>query len=171
MTRSPLPKDWSDDELTRWGSRAMRELQDAPEWLVATTVALWRTPAPTTTQRILAVLRFDSWSHKPALALRAVHEPARHLLFAAEGRDIDLRISPGTLPLYDLQGQVLGPGHAGAVSLTAAGGLGETRSAVLDELGGFELCGVPAGRYRLSIQLDADSLELPELDIGGVRSG
>jgi len=173
MTRSPPIQDWSDDDLARWGQRALRELQDAPEWLVATAIAQWRRPTPalTATQRLLAVLRFDSWSHKPALALRTAQEPARQLLFAAEGRDIDLRISPGTPPLFDLQGQVLGPGDVGAVQLAGIGGQGETRRAALDDLGGFELSGLPAGRYRLSIQLDEDTLELPELDIGSARDG
>lgn len=171
MTPFPLPQDWTDEELAVWGQRAMRELQDAPEWLVGTAIALWRTPAPTTLRRVLAALRFDSWSDRPALALRAAHEPARHLLFTADGRDIDLRISPGMPPAYDLQGQVLGPGDAGVVQLAAAQGLGETRRAVLDELGGFELFGLPAGRYRLIVQFGADSLELPELDIGSASAG
>ena len=172
MTSSPLPQDWSDEELARWGGRALRELQDAPEWLVETAVALWRAPAPTVAQRIWAAgLRFDSWSQRPALALRSAHEADRHLLFSADGRDIDLRISPGTPPLYDLQGQVLGPGDAGTVQLAATDGQGETHRCVLDDLGGFELLGLPAGRYRLSIQLDADTLELPDLDIGDARPG
>lgn len=165
----PDPDHWSDDELARWGRRAVSELQDAPAWLVASAVALWRAPAPSALQQILAALRFDSWAAGPALALRSAAGPSRHLLFAAGGRDIDLRINAGVPPLFDLTGQVLGPGDTGEVVLEAVDAPDpgpQPRRAVLDELGGFELNGLPGGRYRVRLHLDADSIELPLLDLG-----
>jgi hypothetical protein len=178
MTTSTDPDHWSDDELARWGRRAMSELHDAPAWLVASAVALWRAPAPSALQQaaapsalqqVLAALRFDSWAAGPSFALRSAAVSSRHLLFAAGGRDIDLRISAGVPPLFDLTGQVLGPGDTGEVVLEAVDAPepgSPPRRTVLDELGGFELTGLPGGRYRMRLQLDADSIELPLLDLG-----
>jgi hypothetical protein len=168
MKPAAPPAPESDDELARLGRRALRELHDAPPWLIGTAIAMWRAPAPAPTplQRIAAVLRFDNWAGAPALALRSAGRPPRQLLFAAGGRDIDLRIVPVAPDAYELSGQVLGPGAGGEVRLQAAAGAGEPQRAALDDLGGFQLAAVPAGRWRLRLQFDAEIIELPDLDIG-----
>jgi hypothetical protein len=163
-----------DDELARLGRRALRELHDAPEWLIGTAVALWRAPAPaapSALQRIAAVLRFDNWAATPAPALRSAGLPPRQLLFGAGGRDIDLRIVPVAPARFEVSGQVLGPGERGEVRLARAADGGDARRVALDEFGGFELGAVPAGRWRLQLQLDAETIDLPDLDIGGPDPG
>lgn len=108
-----LPPD--DAALIRAGRRALRELPDAPEWLVLRAQAIWQPrpqPVPPLLTRVLAALSFDSWA-SPAPALRgATVAGARQFLFSAEGRDIDLRISAAG-NAWSIEGHVLGPDEGG----------------------------------------------------------
>lgn len=126
-TATPL----SDDDFSHEVQRAVRLLPDAPEALQRAAIALWQQSAPAPSlaaqaqaiwTRVAAVLRFDSWA-APALAsgMRSLRSPIRHLLFAAQGRDIDLRIAPAA-DVFSLAGQVLGPDDAGMVLLAGPDG-------------------------------------------------
>ncbi len=118
---------------------------------------------------VTAVLSADSWA-LPAVAhgLRAGRADTRHLLFSAQGRDIDLRISPSA-GRYALTGQVLGPDEVGTVELAfgAAAPAAAMRHATLDDLGAFRLDGVDSGPVRLTLRLGGDEIVLPPIDVGG----
>ena len=70
---------------------------------------------PSLPQRILAVLRFDSFQ-QPAFGLRSGKPIARQLLFSAGDSDIDLRIAPSNGD-WQITGQVLGPTAGGQATL------------------------------------------------------
>ncbi len=119
-------------------------------------------------RRLAAVLRFDSWACSPlALGLRSPRAEARHLLFSAMGRDIDLRIT-ATEHHFALAGQILGPDESGCVELTPQAGQAQgRRSAAIDALGEFRLDGVRSGTYRLTLRVDSDEVLLPLIDLSG----
>lgn len=132
---------------------------------------------------VRAMLSFDSWAPAPhAAGVRGLPSDTRHLVFAAEGRDIDLRIVPSA-GLYSLSGQILGPDESGQVEVSVAGGGTDTgadgehsaaapgapRVATLDALGGFRLDAVPGGRYQLTLLLSGDRVVLPAIDVGARR--
>lgn len=156
-----------DDEFERLLREAVA-LPDAPPALVQRAIALWSTrPAgtPSLLRRIAAALAFDSWAQPAALAgVRAPRSATRHLLFSAEGRDIDLRIAPAG-DAFTLAGQVLGPDEAGEIELAASSG-GAARREPLDALGEFRIEGVAPGEYRLALRLGADEIELPAVTVG-----
>lgn len=122
--------------------------------------------------RLVAELVQDSWNVAPAaLGLRGGADPAvRHLLYSADGRDIDLRVSAdaGRGPdRWRLNGQVLGPDAHGEVVLAHEGGA--PVSVALDALGEFDLPGLLAGRYAVTIVGDGVEIVLPPIDIGALR--
>ena len=163
--------DLSDDALASLARRAEHELPDAPQWLVASVLAMWHAPAPAPTlgQRLAAVIAFDSWVAQPALALRSALPATRQLLFTAQGRDVDLRVSPADPASrpptrFAIAGQVLGPGANGAVSLSRAGAT--VCSAVLDEFGEFRFADVAVGAYVITVRFGDDEIVLPEIDVG-----
>jgi hypothetical protein len=159
----------SDEALARLAARSLRELPDAPPWLVDTAVAMWRAPAvvPGLGRRIAAVLGFDSWAAAPTLALRSAALGTRQWLFTAGERDIDLRVAPveGSAGLYSVSGQLLGPGDDLVVSLAQGGAFRAV--ATPDGFGEFHLGPLEAGRYTLTLQVAGDHIELPEIDVGG----
>lgn len=114
-----------------------------------------------------ASLRFDS-AALPGLALgmRSASAGTRQLLFGVGEHDIDLRV---TLEgeRYRVAGQVLGPLQGGTVELAAVDGGAPPRTATLDELGGFEVGELLPGRYVLTLQLGAQPLALPPIELGG----
>lgn len=172
--------DLSDEEFEGWVRRASA-LPDAPKaWLdravqafapapaagvAATAQAAWRL--------VSAVLRFDSWAAVPQPApVRGLPGSVRHLLFSADGRDIDLRISPAA-DHYALMGQVLGPDEAGVVELSGPAGLAEPElaagplhTAALDDLGEFRIDGIANGTYRLTLRVGRDAIALPPIQVG-----
>lgn len=166
MTADP---DADDAALIAAARRARRELPDAPEWLIlrAEALALPRTQAaPSLRHRMQALLSVDSWAGTPALALRGgTDAQARQLLFTTERCDVDLRLLPSG-PLWRLRGQVLGPDEAGTLILTSPA-LPAPRQQALDALGGFEVDALPAGEYRLMLQLVDSEIELPPLTLAG----
>ena len=120
-------------------------------------------------QRVAAALRFDSGAHAAAaVGLRGSHAEARHLLFSAKGRDIDLRVGPSG-GAYVVSGQVLGPDEGGRVALAAHLRAGSppppTRHADIDPLGEFHLDAIDEGTYVLTLQLGADEIVLPPIDV------
>ncbi len=164
----------SDDELAVLAGRARRELPDAPTWLVESALSMWRSPVakPSLVQRIAAALSFDSWAVQPALALRSAMPAARHLLFTAQGRDVDLRVSatdPANRPptRFAIAGQVLGPGLGGTVSLARADSApGATAVEVaLDDFGEFQVADLAAGTYVMTVRIGDDEIVLPPIDV------
>ena len=172
----------TDDEFADLVHAAVA-LPDAPPALVRSAVAIFRDAQPSalTTaiaaaenvlQRIRAVLTFDSWTASPAaLGLRSMPAPTqtRHMMFSAQGRDIDLRIV-SSADSFVLAGQILGPDETGLVELSvdthndrAAQTLRTTR---LDELGSFRLEDIRAGTYWMTLKLGSDAVELPAISVG-----
>jgi hypothetical protein len=167
----------SDDEFVHRMRRAVA-LPDAPPWLVRAAIDRWPAARPSALQSVAgaalrlvaAVLSFDSWTRPAtALGMRATASETRHLLFSAQGRDIDLRISPAA-DHYALTGQILGPDEAGMVELAtqpdATVEPADARVAALDSMGEFRLDGVRVGTYRLTLRLGRDEIVLPPIVVG-----
>lgn len=156
-----------DEEFERLLREAVA-LPDAPPALVQRAIGLRKTQpvaVPALLRRIAAALAFDSWAQPAAAAgVRAPRSATRHLLFSAEGRDIDLRVTPSGGG-YTLAGQVLGPDEAGEVELAASAGEAP-RLARLDALGEFRVEGLAAGDYRLTLRLGTDEILLPDVPVG-----
>lgn len=170
MTPEPL---LSDDALALQVHRARQALPDAPPALLQAAIGLWPSAPPMSVvaalHRVAAVLRFDSWALPPqALGMRGVAADSRHLLFSAEGRDVDLRITREPGGGWSLAGQVLGPDETGDIVLQPAGG-GAGRRTRLDPLGEFRLDGVAPGPWCLSLETADQIVALPAIEVGGVR--
>lgn len=196
----------SDAEFSLQLQRALQALPDVPPVLQRAAIGLWPSARTTTAaaappsisamaqalmNRIRATLTFDSWA-APATAagMRSLQGPTRHLLYAAEGRDVDLRITPvagagAGFGAFMVSGQILGPDESGTVVLTRCDAhhsafdsasdsasdrdvdaSAPTASAALDALGEFRIAAVPPGRYQMVLQLGPDAIELPELQLG-----
>jgi hypothetical protein len=166
----------SDDQLERLVQRAIA-LPDAPPALVRRGIGLWQAPPARATSRdaaragcrlVRATLAFDSWA-RPQVARggRATASDTRHLVFSADGRDVDLRISPA-LELFRVSGQVLGAVGCGSVELAASrkGGSPPAHAVPLDALGEFRVDGVRRGIYRLTLRMGRDEIVLPPIDVG-----
>ena len=169
----------TDDEFANLVQAAVA-LPDAPPALVRSAIALFRDAQPSplmaaaenVLQCIRAVLTFDSWTATPAsLGLRSMPAPTqtRHMMFSAQGRDIDLRIV-SSADSFVLAGQILGPDETGLVELSvdthndrAAQTLRTTR---LDDLGSFRLEDIRAGTYWMTLKLGSDAVELPAISVG-----
>jgi hypothetical protein len=145
---------------------------DAPEHVIAHAVPLLRqrgaaargtheAARPSLPQRIIAALRFDGMQ-QPAPALRAGRPAMRQLLFDAGQYDVDLRIAPSG-SAWAISGQVLGPHTSGQVELH---GPAEVVQTELSELSRFRLPPIPAGRYTLTLRLDAAEVEIADLEVG-----
>ncbi len=161
--------DMSDEELGAALARAQRELPSAPAAWREAAVALMPSPlaaAGAALGRLVrAVLTFDSWAqHATAEGLRSTRQPTRHLLYSAQGRDLDLRIAPGP-EHFVLSGQVLGPDDSGRIELDSMDA-GQRHSAELDDLGEFRIDGVRAGRYRLLLHVGDAPVMVEPLDVG-----
>lgn len=149
-----------------------RVLQEAPESVIQRAIDVFvarpraaAAPAPAgALRRLVAVLGFDSGTLAPqAAGLRSAGAAGRQLLFSADGRDVDLRILPGTGG-WQVSGQVLGPDAEGRVALTCEGyGADQAWS----ELAEFRFDGVPAGRCRIVLRGDDWEMALPEMLIPG----
>ena len=167
----------SDDELARIAQRAAA-LPDPPPALLRAALDLWPTTASSLANAIRAGLRlitaalsFDSWAAGglAAAGVRGGAAEVRHLLFAAQGRDIDLRISPNAT-VFALAGQILGPDEAGIVALEPvardAAAPVAPRLVALDEFGEFRFDEVAGGTYLLTLRVGSDEIELPPLHVG-----
>lgn len=157
------PIDSDDDALARRLGQALRALPDVPPALERAALGIFPGALRSTWRRIVAALQFDS-AATPGLALgmRSVRESTRHLLYSAEGRDVDLRIAPAA-DGFGIAGQVLGPDLQAAIELD---GEGRRYRGVLDDLGGFRIDGVAAGHYVLTLRGEDLAIELPAFDVG-----
>lgn len=167
----------SNDEFVHLVQRAVA-LEDAPAALVRSALELWPAAQPSTLKGVAqaalrlvhAVLSFDSWAQPPvALGMRAAASSTRHLLFSAQGRDIDLRITPLD-EHFALAGQILGPDEMGVIELATpfasdADTVG-ARVTSLDAMGEFRLEGVRGGTYRMTLRMGGDEIVLPPIEVG-----
>lgn len=180
---SDAPAAWVRSALELWHVKGSQQVDPARPALPVPPPGPAPTAPPPALRRWFAALSFDSWA-APALAsgMRMVGSDVRHLLFSAEGRDVDLRIAPEG-EAYAVRGQLLGPNGDGQVVLTilapgaagdaAAGGAqgalshpAEAHVAALDELGEFRLDGVTEGAYLLTVRLREDEIVLAPIAIG-----
>ena len=169
----------NDDEFADLVHAAVA-LPDAPPAIVRSAIALFRDAQPSplklaadaVLQRIRAVLTFDSWATGPAaLGLRSMpaQSESRHMLFSAQGRDIDLRIVSAANS-YVLAGQILGPDDTGMFELAVDTHSDQralsARTVAIDDLGSFQMTDVRAGTYWMTLRLGNDAVELPAIDVG-----
>lgn len=169
----------SDTEFEALARQASR-LPDAPQAWIERACSLFPAPpalaqvATAALALVRAVLSFDSWAPAPAgVAVRSLPSDTRHLVFSAQGRDIDLRIAPAP-GHFVVSGQILGPDEAGRVELVASpegdAAAGATLcTAALDALGEFRLDGVPQGRYQMTLHLAGEQVVLPPIEVGPRR--
>jgi hypothetical protein len=177
-------EQFTDDEFAQHVHRAVRALPDAPAAWQQAAIAMWPAPAVLSTwsaaaqtaQALLrvvhAALTFDSWAtpglaHGSTSGMRSARNPTRHLLYSAQGRDIDLRITPSA-EHFALSGQVLGPDETGRIELARVDAPDQPgHQGELDELGEFRLDGVPAGRYVLTLHVADQAVQVQDIDVGG----
>lgn len=168
----------SDAEFEHLARRAVA-LPDAPAAVVQAAMALFTARSPVAEvataaaallRQVLATLSFDSWAPQALPAgVRSVPSDARHLVFSALGRDIDLRIVPSA-GHFVVTGQILGPDDSGTVEIVSDGLPGTLpRLAALDALGEFKLDGVPGGRYVMTLHLGGEQVLLPPIEVGATR--
>ena len=147
-----------------------RTLVDAPEALVLQAVALFqRRPQAATTVRpwrqLVARMSFDSTLAGAATAaVRNNHADTRQLLFEADGREVELRISavPGT-DRWHLSGQVLGPEDSGWACLNSTDGY--SAESTWSDLSEFSFEDVPPGLCTVVLRGGDWELFLPDLAI------
>jgi hypothetical protein len=165
----------TEDEFAQLARRAAA-LPDAPPALLRAAIAIGReslseqlvSAAKSVLKRVTASLSFDSWAPSPLPAgVRSVpSSDVRHLLFSAQGRDIDLRITRAA-GHFAVAGQILGPDESGMVELIAqSAGSAPLRVAALDALGEFRLDGVARGTYVMKLALGNDEIVLSPIDVG-----
>lgn len=153
---------WSDDEtLLAAGRRALRELPDAPSAAIRRAQAIGR-GAPGVLDRIQAWLKIDSWA-TPLPAMRSGGAEQRQLLFSADARDIDLRLTRADSG-WALDGQVLGPCDSASLCVQRVGAA--PHWVTLDELGAFHLNDLADGSYDVILYVDTDRVEFAQIDLG-----
>lgn len=147
-----------------------RTLVDAPEALVLQAVAVFQQrPLAATTARpwrqLVAHLSFDSTLAGAATAAVRHHQAdTRQLLFEADGREVELRISavPGT-DRWHLSGQVLGPEDSGWACLNSNDGY--SAESTWSDLSEFSFEDVPPGLCTVVLRGGDWELFLPDLAI------
>ncbi|MGL4230681.1 MAG: hypothetical protein ACRDAM_20045 [Casimicrobium sp.] len=170
----------SDEEFLAL-ARESATLRDAPNQWVNGAVGLWAAREKAANgqagnviseivERIRAVLSVDSWALTPlASGLRSMPSQTRHLLFSAQGRDVDLRINPSA-NAFALSGQVLGPDEFGAVEVAKddeqSVGARSARIVTFDGFGAFTLNDVAPGTYYLTLRMHRTVIELPPIRVG-----
>ncbi len=170
----------TDDEFAASVHRAVRALPDAPAAWQQASIALWAASplaagstlaqvaqtAQALGRLVRAALSFDSWA-TPGLAqgMRSMRSPTRHLLYSAQGRDVDLRVTPSA-ERFALSGQILGPDESGQVELSSLDARATVHRGSLDSMGEFRLDGVAAGRYALTLHLGHDRIVMEPIEVG-----
>jgi hypothetical protein len=142
--------------------------EQAPTHVVNRALRLMRpvvaAPKPSLLSRIVAALRFDSFSQPLAAGARSDDRP-RDMFYNAEDRDIDLQIVPRGL-LWQVRGQVLGPDETGTAVLINDL---NTYQAQMNHMGEFTLPPVAKGRYTLLLQQGDREIEISDLELGTAK--
>jgi hypothetical protein len=112
-------------------------------------------------QRVVAVLTFDSKQLSPAFGVRAGQSVARQLLFSMGEHDLDLRVAPDD-GAWIVSGQVLGDCLNGRVDLC---GKDVAERAEMNDLCEFSLPPVPPGKYCLRVKISDQEIEVPEFEL------
>jgi hypothetical protein len=183
-SQTPLAATDSDERLTATLTTS-RALFDAPEAVIERAIALFvarsqqPTPAaaPGPLRRLIATLRLDTaLAPMASLGLRsgasAGTAAVRQLLYSAEGRDIDLRLTPlsprasnvGEARRWRLSGQVLGPDASGQAVLRSDA---EHHAVIWNELSEFSFDTVQNGPVILTLRSDDWEVELPPIELDG----
>lgn len=171
------PSDPTDDDALQQALRQARTLESAPEHLVQRAIALFdarASAAPASVaaapasalKRLAAVLSFDS-AGRAALAFgrRSGGSATRQLLYTADGRDIDLRVTPVEAadgPRWRISGQVLGPDERGWARLQ---GESARREVSWNDLAEFSFDSVGAGSWVVVLHGSDWEVELPPIDL------
>jgi hypothetical protein len=127
---------------------------DAPADVVGYVKNLYRSrmtqPARSVLERVMAVLKVDLAPDRAAFGERSTGDgQARQMLFDSGQNAVDLRIK-ATDKGFELRGQVLGSGFAnGEIEVL---GPQDTIVSKLTEVGQFDLSGLAAGDYSVSIK-------------------
>lgn len=163
MTTDAFP----DDAALESALRASRTLEDAPEALIQRAIGLWQAPARGAApprRRLLAVLGFDSAGAAPlAFGRRSTGTEVRQLLFSAEGRDLDLRVTPAAGGRWQVAGQVFGPDTIGVARAEVGS---ERAEAAWNELCEWRFDALPAGECRIVLAGEGWEIELPPFTLG-----
>jgi hypothetical protein len=160
----------SDSELDRLLRRSTL-LEDAREPAIERAIGIWKS-RPTTAAgassigRVLAVLKFDSGvAGALAQGVRTSGARTRQILYLADGRDVDIRVSQvddDEACRYDVSGQVFGTDTQGTVQLSGPNYLA---AQTWSDLAEFRFEGVPAGRFTITLQTAGTEIELPAFDL------
>ena len=117
-------------------------------------------PEPSWASRVIAALSFDSLTAAPAFGLRSQASGGRQLIYSTETADIELRVSPEN----EIAGQILGATcEYGEVNLESDD---FSATARLNEVCEFFFGSVPAGTYKISVQLPGLLVDIPQLELG-----
>jgi hypothetical protein len=138
---------------------------DAPADAIGYVKNLYRSrmtaPARSVLERVMAVLRVDLAPNRAAFGERSAGDgQARQMLFDSGHNAVDLRIK-ATEEGFELRGQVLGTGFAnGKIEVL---GPQNTIQSNLTEVSQFDLKGLPAGDYSVSIKGDDKEIFIDQL--------
>ena len=142
--------------------------EDAPKDVISNTIGLFRdhvtSREPSALRRLTAALSFDSLNMAPAFGVRSGQAAPRQLIYSAEDKDIDLRLTFSN-EMWVVTGQVLREDCVeGRVEIAGAGGV---RSAALNETCEFVLPAVSPGNYLLRVSMPDVLIEIPQLELKG----
>lgn len=142
--------------------------EDVPEYVLQRAYRIFQTPtaAPTTLQRIVAIMRFDSWAMPLASGLRTGSAITQQLLFQADQLEISLQLSQKTSGWICL-GQLLGSTGSGSVQLIQPS---FEQQQPLNELQEFHFSELPAGTYQMVIEVNNQQIIIDPLIIGSSSS-
>ncbi len=120
-------------------------------------------PKRTLVQKLAAILQMEIAPNKPAFGERSAStSQARQLLYRAGSHAIDIRIE-SKKKAFDLRGQILGDGFAGAsLKLFNDSRAFDTQA---NENSEFAFENVPSDRYDLVINADGVEITLKAIDI------
>ncbi len=119
--------------------------------------------------QVVASLVFDSRQQVAPAMVRGTAAGKRVLLYSASPLDIDLQITP-THGSNSIHGQVMDSTHpdqftSAFISIKNSQNGDLVRAAETDSLGQFHLQGIPPGTYELVLELNAQEVTVPSLEI------